>query len=73
MSETIYKFRFGTSNKLIQLIQSHLDRIPYLQALVAHKDDFSSIQNDQDEYVLSPPIHYNWFMPIFHAITTEQP
>jgi hypothetical protein len=71
--QTIYKFRFNSSDKLIQLTQSHIDRIPYLQALVAHKDDFSSIQNDQDEYVLHPPIHYNWFMAIFHSIITEQP
>jgi hypothetical protein len=49
--QTIYKFHFETSDQLIQLNQSCLNRIPYLQALVTHRDDFSSIQNKQDEFV----------------------
>lgn len=70
---TIYKFRFDKSNQLIKLNQSQLDRFPYLQTLVAHRDDFSSSQNDQGEFILHHPIRYNWFKAIFHAITTEQP
>jgi hypothetical protein len=65
--------RFGTSDKFIHLTQQQLDCIPYLAALVAHKDDMSSIQNENGEYVLNPPIHYNWFMPILHSITSKNP
>ena len=71
--QTFYKFRFGTSDKLVQLTQHQLDRMPYLSTLVAHKDDFLSMKNDQNEYVLRHPIHYNEFMAILHSITIEQP
>ncbi|CAF1364209.1 unnamed protein product [Adineta steineri] len=71
--ETLYKFRFEPSNKLIQLTKQELARIPLLFAFVERKNDFPSIQNDQDEYLLHYPIHYNWFMPILHSINTEQP
>ncbi|CAF1524015.1 unnamed protein product, partial [Rotaria sp. Silwood1] len=71
--EMIYPFRFGTSNKLIYLTQEQLDRIPYLSALVAHKNDFSSIENENGEYVLSSRIRYTWFTAILRSITTEQP
>jgi len=68
-----YAFRFSTSNQRVYLNQKQLDRIPYLATLIAHKDDFLSIQNENDEYILNPPIHYTWFMPILRSITSEQP
>ncbi|CAF3529128.1 unnamed protein product [Rotaria sp. Silwood1] len=68
----LYAFRFGTSNKLVHLTQQQLNRIPYLFNLVAHKDDFLLVQNENGEYILSHPIEYNWFMPILCSITSEQ-
>ncbi|CAF1317428.1 unnamed protein product [Rotaria sordida] len=69
----LYAFRFGTSDKLVHLTQQQLDRIPYLCALVAHKDDFLLNQNEYGEYVLHHPIEYTSFMPIFRSITSEHP
>jgi len=69
----MYTFRFGSSDKLVHLTQQQLDSIPYLAALVAHKNDMSSIQNENGEYVLNSPIHYQWFMPILHSITSKNP
>ncbi|CAF1401056.1 unnamed protein product [Rotaria sordida] len=69
----LYAFRFGTSDKLVHLTQQQLDRIPYLCALVAHKDDFLLNQNEYGEYVLHHLIEYTWFMPIFRSITSEHP
>ena len=68
--ETMYTFRFGTSNKIVQLTQKQLDHFPYLTSLVVHRNDFSSIENENGEYVLSSRIRYNWFMPIFQSIRT---
>ncbi|CAF2115391.1 unnamed protein product [Rotaria magnacalcarata] len=68
-----YTFRFGTSDKLIHLTQEQLDRFPYLTVLVAHKDDFLSILNENGEYVLSSPIRYTWFMAILHSLTSQNP
>ncbi|CAF3719792.1 unnamed protein product [Rotaria socialis] len=68
-----YTFRFGTSDKLIHLTQQQLDRFPYLAVLIAHKDDFLSIQNESGEFVLSSPIHYTWFMAILHSLTSQNP
>ncbi|CAF4065985.1 unnamed protein product [Rotaria sp. Silwood1] len=72
-SETVYTFRFGTSKKIIQLSQQQLNHFPYLTALVAHTDDFSTAKNNNDEYVLKYPIRYCWFMAIYRSIITEQP
>ncbi|CAF5041557.1 unnamed protein product, partial [Rotaria sp. Silwood1] len=69
----LHAFRFGTSDKLVHLTQQELNRIPYLFNLVAHKDDFSSAQNKNGEYVLNHPIEYTWFMAIFRSITSQQP
>jgi len=71
--EMTYPFRFGTTNKLLHLTQHQLDRIPYLSNLIAHKDDFLSIENDNGEYVLSSNIRFNWFSVILRSITTEHP
>jgi hypothetical protein len=68
-----YAFRFGSSDKLVHLTQQQLDLIPYLSALVAHKDDFSSIQNENDEFVLNNPIEYSWFMSILRSIISKNP
>ncbi|CAF2107866.1 unnamed protein product [Rotaria magnacalcarata] len=69
----LYAFHFGTSDKLVHLTQEELNRIPYLSNIVAHKDDFLSPQNENGEYVLSHPIEYNWYMAIFHSITSRHP
>lgn len=68
-----YVFRFGASNEPLRLTQEQLDRIPYLLGLVTNDQKFLSIRNKHGEYVLNPPIHYQWFMPIFRAITSQQP
>jgi len=72
-TDSTYAFHFGTSDKVVHLNQKQLDLIPYLSTLVAHKDDFLSIQNENGEYVLNHPIEPTWFMAILHSITYEQP
>ena len=67
-----YAFRFGTSDKIVHLTQQQLNRIPYLFNLVAHKDNFLPVQNENNEYVLNSPIDYSSFMAILHSITVEQ-
>jgi hypothetical protein len=71
-NEVIYTFHFSASNQRLQLTQKQIDRIPYLSALVTHKDDFLSTQNSNGEYLLNPPIHYVWLMAILYSITSEQ-
>ena len=71
--ETIYKFRFIDTDKRVRLTEKQLDRIPYLSALLSHKDHFLSIENENGEYVLNHPIRYRWFIPILRSITSEQP
>ncbi len=71
--EVMYAFRFMPSNKCIRLNQKQLDCIPYLAALVEHKDNFLSSQNENDEFVLNAPIDYTWFLAILHSIISEQP
>ncbi len=56
--ESMLTFRFGTSDKFIHLTQQQLDCITFLAALVTHKDDMSSTQNENSEYILNPPINY---------------
>jgi hypothetical protein len=69
----MYAFRFGSSDKLVYLTRPQLVSIPYLAILVTHKDDMSSIENENGEYVLNSPIDYEWFMPILHSITSDNP
>jgi hypothetical protein len=71
--QVMYAFRFMPSNKCIRLNQKQLDCIPYLTALVEHKDDFLSSRNENGEFVLNPPIDYTWFLAILHSIISEQP
>lgn len=71
--ETTYAFRFGTTNKVIHLNEQQVNGIPYLSAIITHKNDFSSIENENGEYVLNSRIRYNWFMPIFQSITMGHP
>ncbi|CAF1439750.1 unnamed protein product [Adineta steineri] len=72
-NETIYKFRFNTSKKTIQIIQQQLNHFPYLFALVNHTYDFAVNKNEDDEYILEYPICYNWFMAIFQSVIKQQP
>ncbi|CAF1562872.1 unnamed protein product, partial [Rotaria sordida] len=67
-----YKFRFGTSDKLVHLTEKQLHSIRYLSALIAHKDHFLSVENENGEYVLNYPIEYRWFMPILCSIISKQ-
>ncbi|CAF3939552.1 unnamed protein product [Rotaria sordida] len=71
--ESIYTFHFRHSNKHVDLTEEELDRFPYLIALVAHKNDFLSIENENGEYVLSHPIEYPWFISILRSIRSEHP
>jgi hypothetical protein len=71
--ETIYTFRFGTTKRVIHLTEDQLNCIPYLSLLVTHNNDFSSIQNEDGEYVLDSRIRYNWFIPILKSATTGHP
>jgi hypothetical protein len=68
-----YAFRFTSSNKCVHLNQKQLDHIPYLTALVEHKDHFLSCQNENGEYLLNSPIDYSWFIAILHSINSEEP
>ncbi len=67
----IYTFRFGWSDKIVELTREQVDNIPYLTGLIAHKDDFLWIENEDGEYVLNDPIKCNWFMAILHWINTK--
>jgi hypothetical protein len=69
----MYAFRFGSSDQLVHLTQEQLDNIPYLSVLITHKDDFSSTQNKNGEYVLNNPIEYTWFMAILRSIGSKNP
>jgi hypothetical protein len=71
--KVIYPFRFLNTNKLVRLNEKQLNCIPYLSSLVAHKDDFLSVQNENGEYILHPPIHYTWFMAILPSIISKEP
>jgi len=70
--KVMYTFRFTASNQQLQLNQNQLDSIPYLSAIVTHKDDFLSTRNSNSEYLLNPPIHYNWLIAILHSVVSEQ-
>ncbi|UJR24557.1 hypothetical protein I4U23_005932 [Adineta vaga] len=70
---TMYTFRFGTTNKTIQINQEQLKHFPYLTALVERSDDFISMKNHKGEYALDSSIRYRWFMIIYHSIIKQQP
>ena len=71
--EEQYTFRFVSSNQLIHLTQEQVDRIPYLSVLLAHKNDFLSIENENGEYVLKPPLEYYSLTSILRSITSNNP
>ena len=74
--ETMIAFRLNDANERVcpkQQQQQQLDCIPYLAALIAYKDDFLSIENENGAYVLNPPICYTWFKSILHSIISEEP
>ncbi|CAF3790450.1 unnamed protein product [Rotaria sordida] len=71
--ERIYTFHFRHSNKHVDLTDEELDHFPYLIALVEHKNDFLSVENENGEYVLSHSIEYPWFISILRSIKSEQP
>ena len=73
LQENQYSFRFVSSNQLLHLTQQQLDRIPYLSALIAHNDNFLSIQNENGEYLLNDPIEYPSLVAILHSIDSNNP
>ncbi|CAF1072111.1 unnamed protein product [Adineta steineri] len=67
----MYKFGFDNCDKIVQLSEEEIHRIPYLLTLISHKDDFLSIKNDKNEYILHHPICYNLLIPILNSINNE--
>jgi hypothetical protein len=68
-----YAFRFSSSDQLVHFTQQQIDSIPYLSVLIAHKNDFLSIENENGEYVLNEPIEYSSFMSIIRSIPSQNP
>ena len=68
-----YAFRFSTSDQLLHLTQQQIDLIPYLSVLMAHKNDFASIENENGEYVLHEPMKYYSFVAILRSISSGNP
>jgi hypothetical protein len=66
-------FRFTPSDELVHLTERQLGLIPYLSTLVENKDNFSSIENANGEYVLNPPLEYLCFVAILRSITSQNP
>ena len=71
--ELIYPFCFSTTNERLCLTQEQLDRIHYLSTLLTNEENFLSIENENGDYVLNPPISHNLFLPILRSITSKQP
>ncbi|CAF1138784.1 unnamed protein product [Adineta steineri] len=69
----MYKFGFDNCDKIIELSEEEVHRIPYLLTLMLHKDDFLSIKNNKNEYILHYPICYNLLIPILNSINNEKP
>jgi hypothetical protein len=68
-----YACRFSSSDQLVHFTQQQIDSIPYLSVLIAHKNDFLSIQNENGEYILNEPIEYSSFMSILRSIPSQNP
>ncbi|CAF3695675.1 unnamed protein product [Adineta steineri] len=69
----MFKFGFDNCDKIVELSEEEIHRIPYLSSLISHKDDFLSIKNDKNEYILHHPICYNLLIPILNSINNEKP
>ncbi|CAF1184764.1 unnamed protein product [Adineta steineri] len=67
----MFKFGFDNCDKIVELSEEEIHRIPYLSSLISHKDDFLSIKNDKNEYILHHPICYNLLIPILNSINNE--
>ena len=48
-------------------------KILSLSILLSHKDDFSSIENDNGEYILNPLIEYSSFTSILRSVRSNNP
>lgn len=68
-----YALRFSSSDEVLHLNQEQIDLIPYLSALISHKDDFLSIENEKGEYILNPPIEYHSLTSILRSIASNNP
>ena len=53
-----YTFLCGTSCKRLHVAGEALKQISYVAGVVEHDDDSLSVRNQQDGYVLNPPIPY---------------
>ncbi|CAF1178347.1 unnamed protein product [Adineta steineri] len=69
----MYKFGFDNCDKIIELSEEEVHRIPYLLTLISRNDDFLSIKNNKNEYILHYPICYNLLIPILNSINNEKP
>ncbi|CAF1002892.1 unnamed protein product [Adineta steineri] len=69
----MYKFGFENCDKIIELSEEEVHRIPYLLTLISRNDDFLSIKNNKNEYILHYPICYNLLIPILNSINNEKP
>ena len=72
-NENEYVFRFLPANQVIHLTRQQVDLIPYLSALIVHKNDFVSIENENGEYVLNPPLEYHSLRHILRSISSNNP
>ncbi|CAF1083929.1 unnamed protein product [Rotaria sp. Silwood1] len=69
----MYTFRFGASDEHVHLTETELNCIPYLKKFVEHKNDFSSHQNENGEFVLNDFIEFTCFMAILRSVISRQP
>ena len=64
----IYRFRFGSTKKTVDLNEEEVQLIPYLSRLVTYDDILQSCQNENGEYVLNSSIRLNYFQAIFNFL-----
>ena len=63
----IYRFRFGSTKKTVDLNEEEVQLIPYISRLVTYDDILQSCQNENGEYVLNSPIRFNYFQAILKS------
>ena len=67
-NKLIYRFRFGSTKKTVDLNEEEVQLIPYISRLVTYDDILQSCQNENGEYVLNSPIRFNYFQAIFNFL-----
>ena len=66
-NKLIYRFRFGSTKKTVDLNEEEVQLIPYISRLVTYDDILQSCQNENGEYVLNSPIRFNYFQAILKS------